>query len=248
MIVVTWSLGPTKMIVLLCYMVPSDQIVPFVSNSFLTYQAIYKSSHLIELSMAALVLYPMIVWFFPYFHIGPNGHIRPNYRIGLECHVGLDNTFGPIDNYSIRPDYRIGPDYHIGLNHLIESIHPSRRMPPFYITELNVIGPIWSRIRPQSLYIRPLDLVLWAHRVLWNDKLSHIVLCDSSHPWNHVIFAEVHWWLNLLRFPSELLLCSQHPHRIMLRLSHWKNDSTCSVPIRELGPKVPSIISWKGVK
>ena len=92
MIGVTWSLGPTKMIVLLCYMVPSDQIVPFVPNSFLTYQAIYKSSHRTINGSPGIV--PNDCMIFPYYHIGPNCHIRPNYCIGLDCYVGLDQHIG----------------------------------------------------------------------------------------------------------------------------------------------------------
>ena len=71
---------------------PSDQIVPFVPNSFLTYQAIYKSSHRTINGSPGIV--PNDCMIFPYYHIGPNCHIRPNYFIGLDCYVGLDQHIG----------------------------------------------------------------------------------------------------------------------------------------------------------
>ena len=120
---ITWSLGHTKMIVLSCWMVPSDQITPFVFNSFLPIKPFTNQA--IELSMAALVLYPMIVWFFPITTLGPIVTSGPIIVLDLIVTLGSINTLGPIDNYFIRPDYRIGPIYHIGLNHLIESNHPS---------------------------------------------------------------------------------------------------------------------------
>ena len=70
------------MVVLLCYMVPSDHIVPCVPKSFLTYQAIYKSSHRTITGSPGIVLNDCMI--FPNYHIqGPNHHIGPDYHIGL---------------------------------------------------------------------------------------------------------------------------------------------------------------------
>ena len=144
MIGVTWSLGPTKMIVLLCYMVPSDQIVPFVPNSFLTYQAIYKSSHRTINGSPGIV--PNDCMIFPYYHIGPNCHIGP---IVLDSNVTLGSITHLVQLIIIPSGQIIALGPIIILDSVI-SLSSIIHRQPFYVTELNVIGPIWSRIRPLS--------------------------------------------------------------------------------------------------
>ena len=146
MIGVTWSLGPTKMIVLLCYVVPSDQIVPFVSNSFLTYQAIDKSSHRTINGSPGIV--PNDCMIFPYYHIGPNCPSGP--IIILDSNVTLGSITHLVQLIIIPSGQIIALGPIIILDSFISLSSIIHRMQPFYATALNVIGPIWSIIRPLS--------------------------------------------------------------------------------------------------
>ena len=107
------------MIVLSCWMVPSDQIAPFVFNSFLPIKPFTNQA--IELSIAALVLYPMQLG--PIVTSGSDSIVT----LGSDSIVTLGSfdALEPFNNHFIRPDCHIGPDYDIELNHLIESNNPS---------------------------------------------------------------------------------------------------------------------------
>ena len=130
-------------------MVPSDQIVPFVPNSFLTYQGIYNSSHRAISGSPGIV--PNDCMIFPYYQ---NTTLGPIFTSGPIIILDSNVTLGPITHMVqliIIPSGQIialGPM--IILDSVISLSSIIHRMQPFYVTELNVIGPIWSRIRPLS--------------------------------------------------------------------------------------------------